>query len=353
MDGFTAGTVVLIILAILVIVILAKGIRIIQQSEVMIIERLGRYHKTLHSGINVIIPIIDQPRSILWRYAQEIPGAGVVVRHVSKDRIDLRETVYDFPKQNVITRDNIVTEINALIYFQIMDPVRSVYEISNLPQAIEKLTQTSLRNVIGDLDLDQTLTSRDTINSRLREILDEATNKWGVKVNRVELQDINPPRDIRDAMEKQMRAERDKRAMILEAEGTKQSQILHAEGQMEAQIKKAEGTKQAQILEAEGQAEARIAVATAEATAIERVAAALGKGCATDPAQYLIAVHYLETFNALTAGQDNKTIYLPYAATAALGSLGAIKTLFEKTPLPAPTQTGTRPARTASRQKED
>ena len=200
MDGFTAGTVVLIILAILVIVILAKGIRIIQQSEVMIIERLGRYHKTLHSGINVIIPIIDQPRSILWRYAQEIPGAGVVVRHVSKDRIDLRETVYDFPKQNVITRDNIVTEINALIYFQIMDPVRSVYEISNLPQAIEKLTQTSLRNVIGDLDLDQTLTSRDTINSRLREILDEATNKWGVKVNRVELQDINPPRDIRDAM---------------------------------------------------------------------------------------------------------------------------------------------------------
>lgn len=248
METITAGTVVLVILAILVVAILAKGIRIIQQSEVMIIERLGRYHKTLHSGINIIIPIIDQPRSILWRYTQEIPGAGVVVRHVSKERIDLRETVYDFPKQNVITRDNIVTEINALIYFQIMDPVRSVYEISNLPQAIEKLTQTSLRNVIGDLDLDQTLTSRDTINSRLREILDEATNKWGVKVNRVELQDINPPRDIRDAMEKQMRAERDKRAMILEAEGTKQSQILHAEGQMEAQIKKAEGSKRSQIL---------------------------------------------------------------------------------------------------------
>jgi|GEM_PF-48068 len=243
METITAGTVVLVILAILVVAILAKGIRIIQQSEVMIIERLGRYHKTLHSGINIIIPIIDQPRSILWRYTQEIPGAGVVVRHVSKERIDLRETVYDFPKQNVITRDNIVTEINALIYFQIMDPVRSVYEISNLPQAIEKLTQTSLRNVIGDLDLDQTLTSRDTINSRLREILDEATNKWGVKVNRVELQDINPPRDIRDAMEKQMRAERDKRAMILEAEGTKQSQILHAEGQMEAQIDRSEPVK--------------------------------------------------------------------------------------------------------------
>lgn len=326
----------LVILAILVVAILAKGIRIIQQSEVMIIERLGRYHKTLHSGINIIIPIIDQPRSILWRYTQEIPGAGVVVRHVSKERIDLRETVYDFPKQNVITRDNIVTEINALIYFQIMDPVRSVYEISNLPQAIEKLTQTSLRNVIGDLDLDQTLTSRDTINSRLREILDEATNKWGVKVNRVELQDINPPRDIRDAMEKQMRAERDKRAMILEAEGTKQSQILHAEGQMEAQIKKAEGSKRSQILEAEGQAEARIAVANAEAAAIEKVTSALKGTGATDPAQYLIAVHYLDSLKDISSGQDNKTIYMPYEATAALGSLGAIKGLFEKDTQDAP-----------------
>ena len=329
----------LVILAILVVAILAKGIRIIQQSEVMIIERLGRYHKTLHSGINIIIPIIDQPRSILWRYTQEIPGAGVVVRHVSKERIDLRETVYDFPKQNVITRDNIVTEINALIYFQIMDPVRSVYEISNLPQAIEKLTQTSLRNVIGDLDLDQTLTSRDTINSRLREILDEATNKWGVKVNRVELQDINPPRDIRDAMEKQMRAERDKRAMILEAEGTKQSQILHAEGQMEAQIKKAEGSKRSQILEAEGQAEARIAVANAEAAAIEKVTSALKGTGTTDPAQYLIAVHYLDSLKDISSGQDNKTIYMPYEATAALGSLGAIKGLFEKDVQEAPAKT--------------
>ncbi|MDD4820420.1 MAG: SPFH/Band 7/PHB domain protein, partial [Flavobacteriales bacterium] len=290
MEGFTVGTIVLVALAIFAIVILAKGIRIVQQSEVMIIERLGRYHKTLHSGINVIIPIIDQPRSILWRFSQEIPNGGFIVRHIAKERIDLRETVYDFPKQNVITRDNIVTEINALIYFQVMDPVRSVYEISNLPQAIEKLTQTSLRNVIGDLDLDQTLTSRDTINSRLREILDEATNKWGVKVNRVELQDINPPRDIRDAMEKQMRAERDKRATILEAEGAKQSQILYAEGQMEAQIKKAEGSKRSQILEAEGQAEARIAVANAEATAIERVTNSLKDTGTTDPAQYLIAV---------------------------------------------------------------
>lgn len=256
MEGITAGTIVLLILVILVVAILAKGIRIIQQSEVMIIERLGRYHKTLHSGINIIIPIIDQPRSILWRYAQEIPGAGVVVRHLSKERIDLRETVYDFPKQNVITRDNVVTEINALLYFQVMDPVRSVYEISNLPQAIEKLTQTSLRNVIGEMDLDQTLTSRDTINSRLREILDEATNKWGVKVNRVELQDITPPRDIRDAMEKQMRAERERREAILRAEGEKRSNILVAEGEKEAMILRAEAKKAAVIAEAEGTANA-------------------------------------------------------------------------------------------------
>lgn len=329
MEDFTFGTIVLVALVVFVVIILAKGIRIVQQSEVMIIERLGRYHKTLHSGINVIIPVIDQPRPILWRFTSEVPGGGVIVRHVSKERIDLRETVYDFPKQNVITRDNIVTEINALIYFQIMDPVRSVYEISNLPQAIEKLTQTSLRNVIGDLDLDETLTSRDTINSRLREILDEATNKWGVKVNRVELQDINPPRDIRDAMEKQMRAERDKRATILEAEGAKQSQILYAEGEMEAQIKRAEGSKRSQILEAEGQAEARIAVANAEAAAIERVTTALAAG-KTDPAQYLIAVHYLDSLKNIASGEDNKTIYIPYEATAALGSLGAIKGIFEK-----------------------
>lgn len=323
------ATLVLVALVLFAIFILAKGIRIVQQSEVMIIERLGKYHKTLNSGINVIIPIVDKPRNILWRYTIETAN-GVIVKHVSKERIDLRETVYDFPKQNVITRDNIVTEINALIYFQIMDPVRSVYEISNLPQAIEKLTQTSLRNVIGDLDLDQTLTSRDTINSRLREILDEATNKWGVKVNRVELQDINPPRDIRDAMEKQMRAERDKRATILEAEGMKQSQILHAEGEMEAQIKRAEGSKRSQILEAEGEAGARIAVATAEAQAIEMVAGALAKS-ATDPAQYLIAVHYLDSLKVMTEGQNNKTIYMPYEATAALGSLGAIKNIFQDT----------------------
>ena len=188
----------------------------------------------------------------------------------------------------MITRDNVVTEINALIYFQIVDPLKSVYEIGNLPNAIEKLTQTTLRNVVGEMDLDECLSSRDTINAKLRAILDDATNKWGVKVNRVELQDINPPLAIRDAMEKQMRAERNRRATILEAEGEKGSQILTAEGQRESDIQRAEGQKQSAILEAEGQAQARIRVAEAEAEAIRLVSDAV-KAYAGDPVQYLIA----------------------------------------------------------------
>ena len=219
-------TIITSLIAVLVVAFALQGIKIVQQSETVIVERLGKYNSTLKSGLNIIIPFIDRPRQIIWRYTSEGPMGNSIVKYVKENRIDLRETVYDFPKQNVITRDNIVTEINALIYFQIMDPVRAVYEIANLPQAIEKLTQTSLRNVIGEMDLDDTLSSRDTINTKLQEILDDATNKWGVKVNRVELQDINPPMDIREAMEKQMRAERDKRATILEAEGFKQSEVL-------------------------------------------------------------------------------------------------------------------------------
>jgi regulator of protease activity HflC (stomatin/prohibitin superfamily) len=240
-----------------------------------------------------------------------------------KQRIDLRESVYDFPKQNVITRDNVVTEINALLYFQIIDPVKALYEIENLPMAIEMLTQTTLRNVIGELDLDQTLTSRDTINSKLRAILDDATDKWGVKVNRVELQDINPPKDIRDAMEKQMRAERDRRAVMLEAEGLKGAQILEAEGSREAQIKKAEGRKIAQILEAEGEAQARINVAEAEAQAISRISEAVAQ--TSNPVNYLIAMRYLEALKDISSGQNNKIVYMPYEATGVLSSLGGIK----------------------------
>jgi len=324
----TQVTIIFALIAIFVITLVVKGLRIVQQSETMIIERLGKYHKTLSSGFNVIIPIIDKPREITWRYTMEDSDGTIFVQHKLQQKIDLRETVYDFPKQNVITRDNIVTEINALIYFQVIDAKRAVYEISNLPQAIEKLTQTSLRNVIGELDLDQTLTSRDTINNKLQEILDEATDKWGVKVNRVELQDINPPQDIRAAMEKQMRAERDKRATILDAEGDKRAAILEAEGEMQAAIKRAEGERRSQILAAEGQAQARIEVAQAEAEAIEKITNAVAKK--GDPINYLVALKYLETLKEMTSGKDNKTIYLPYEASGVLSSLGGIKDILGK-----------------------
>lgn len=315
-------------LSILVVVLLGKGIRIVKQSEAMLIERLGKYHRTLESGINIVIPVIDRPRQINWRYTETGFNGEIISIFKLQDRIDLRENVYDFPKQNVITRDNVVTEINALIYFQIIDPLKSVYEIGNLPNAIEKLTQTTLRNVVGEMDLDQCLSSRDTINAKLRAILDDATNKWGVKVNRVELQDINPPLAIRDAMEKQMRAERTRRATILEAEGEKGSQILTAEGQRESDIQRAEGQKQSAILEAEGQAQARIRVAQAEAEAIRLVSEAV-KGYAGDPVQYLIAQRYLETLSVMTSGTGTKTVFLPFEATGVLSSLGGIKELLK------------------------
>lgn len=329
----------LLFMLLVVVVFVFKGVRIIQQAEVMIIERLGRYHATLESGINIIIPIIDQPRAIDWRYAKTDTTGRIVYITTQTIKIDLRETVYDFPKQNVITKDNVNIEINALVYFQITDPVKSVYEIANLPDAIQKITQTTLRNVVGEMDLDETLTSRDTINGRLRNILDEATNKWGVKINRVEIQDIMPPKDIQEAMEKQMRAERDRRAAILNAEASKKSAILEAEGQKEAQINVAEGDKRSAILRAEGQAEsarkiaegealARIRTAEAEAEAIRNITDAMAKAAETS-AQYLIAVRYLETLKQLAAGETTKTIFLPYEATGVLSSLGAIKEMFK------------------------
>ena len=246
--------------------------------------------------------------------------------------MDLRETVFDFPKQGVITKDNVVTEINALIYFQIIDPVKAVYEINNLPNAIEKLTQTTLRNVIGELELDECLTSRDTINMKLRSILDEATNKWGVKVNRVELQDINPPVDIKEAMEKQMRAERTRRAQIIDAEGTKKAAILEAEGRKGADINRAEGEKQARILRAEGEATARLAVAEAEAEAIQKIAKAVADTKA-DPTQYLIAVKYIETIEAILkeGGAGSKTVFMPYEASGLMSSVGGLKELMSAT----------------------
>ncbi len=312
----------------LIAALAVNGFKIIQQSETMVIERLGRYYQTLPSGINIIWPVIDKARSIDWKYIITDINGKTIVRKETITRIDLRETVYDFPKQNVITRDNVAIEINALLYFQITDPKRSVYEIANLPDALEKLTQTTLRNVIGELDLDHTLTSRDTINQKLRAILDEATDKWGVKVNRVELQDIIPPEDIKVAMEKQMRAERDRRAIILEAEGQKQAIILQAEGDRQAEINKAEGIKQALILKASGEAEARVLVADGEAVAVGKLTQAI-KESGGNPTSYLLALKYIESMKEMVSGKDNKVVYIPYEATALLGSVGSIRNLFD------------------------
>jgi regulator of protease activity HflC (stomatin/prohibitin superfamily) len=319
---------VLAFLAVLAIVFVSKSVKIVQQSETLVIERLGTYHRTLESGINIIWPIVDRAREVDWRYMEEGPKGKSIIHNRRISRIDLRETVYDFPRQNVITKDNVVTEISALLYFQITNPVKAVYEIANLPDAIEKLTQTSLRNIIGEMDLDETLTSRDTINSKLRAILDQATHKWGVKVNRVELQDINPPFDIRSAMEKQMRAERDRRAAILEAEGLKQAQILESQGARESEINRAEGDKQSKILAAEAEAQARLMVAQAEAEAIMRLTGAVA-ATGGDPTQYLIAIRYLEAMKEMVSGKDNKVIYMPYEATGVLSSLGGIREMLE------------------------
>ncbi len=313
---------------VLAIVVISAGVKVVPQSETRVVERLGRFHSVLSPGLNFIIPFVDRPKMIYTRKTEHV-GGRIYVRTSATTIIDLREQVYDFPSQQVITRDNVTTEINALLYFQITDPKKAVYEIDNLPNAIEKLTQTSLRNVIGELELDETLTSRDTINSKLQVILDEATNKWGVKVNRVELQDITPPESVRVAMEKQMQAERNRRAEILNAEGEKQSLILKSEGEKTSKINQAEAVKQTEILRAEGEAQAIILNAQAEADAILRVAEAV-RASNTDPATYMLAMKYIDTLREMTSGKDNKTVYIPYEASSILSSIGSIETLFKK-----------------------
>ncbi len=313
--------IILYVLIAFVVIYILRGIKIVSQSETMIVERLGKYNRTLNAGINVILPIIEQAKETIVRRQN-----GALSR---TSRIDMREQVYDFDKQSVITKDNVMTEINALLYFQIVDPMKAVYEIQNLPVAIEKLTQTTLRNVVGEMELDETLTSRDTINSKLRNVLDDATNKWGVKVNRVELQDITPPESIRRTMELQMQAERNRRAEILKAEGEKQAQILNSEGEKQAEINAAEADKQANILKAEGEARAKVLQAEAEAAAIRNIAEAVADRGA-DPVNYLLAVKYIETLKEVAGGQQNKTVYLPYEASNLLGSLGGIKELLGK-----------------------
>ena len=312
------GIYVLIVIVVLALIIVKKTIVIIPQSETKIIERLGRYYATLKPGINIIIPFIDHAKDIV----SQRNG-----RYTYSNSIDLREQVYDFARQNVITKDNIQMQINALLYFQIVDPFKSVYEINNLPNAIEKLTQTTLRNIIGEMELDQTLTSRDTINTKLRSVLDDATNKWGIKVNRVELQDITPPESVLVAMEKQMQAERNKRATILTSEGEKEKQRLLSEGEKAAIVNKAEAAKQQAILNAEGEATARIRKAEAEAFAIQKITEAVGQ--CTNPANYLLAQKYIQMMQEVAEGKNNKVVYLPYEATNLLGSIGGIKDLFK------------------------
>ena len=286
-------TSILIAIIILVVIFAKMALVIIPQSETKIVERLGRYYATLQPGINIIIPFIDRAKSIV------VLNHG---RYQYSTTIDLREQVYDFPKQNVITKDNVQTEINALLYFQIVDPFKATYEINNLPNAIEKLT-------------------------KLSAVLDDATDKWGVKVNRVELQDITPPDSVLTAMEKQMQAERNKRAQILTSEGQKAAEILASEGERTAIVNKAEAAKEQAILQAEGEAQARIRKAEAEAKAIELITEAVGKS--TNPANYLLAQKYIQMMQELAEGDKTKTVYLPYEATNLLGSIGGIKDLFK------------------------
>ena len=311
-------TYVIIALVVLAVIFIKMSVVIIPQSETRIIERLGKYYATLKPGINIIIPFIDRAKIIMTL------NRG---RYVYSSTIDLREQVYDFDKQNVITKDNIQMQINALLYFQIVDPFKAVYEINNLPNAIEKLTQTTLRNIIGELELDQTLTSRDTINTKLRAVLDDATNKWGIKVNRVELQDITPPVSVLQALEKQMQAERNKRATILNSEGEKAAVVLRSEGEQTSLINRAEASKQQAILKAEGEAQARIRKAEAEAIAIKQITEAVGD--TSNPANYLLAQKYIAMLQELATGDKTKTVYLPYEATNLLGSIGGIKDLFK------------------------
>lgn len=325
----TFSIILAVLVVILAIVVISAGVKVVPQSETRVVERLGRFHSVLAPGLNFIVPFIDRPKTIYTRRIENSIGNRTIVKTVATSIIDLREQVYDFPAQQVITRDNVTTEINALLYFQITDPKKAVYEIDNLPNAIEKLTQTSLRNVIGELELDETLSSRDTINSRLQNILDDATNKWGVKVNRVELQDITPPESVREAMEKQMQAERNRRAEILNAEGEKQSLILRSEGEKTSKINQAEAVKEAEILRAEGEAKAIILNAEAEAEAIRRVAEAVAAS-KTDPATYMLAMKYIETLKEMTSGKDGKTVYIPYEVSSVLSSIGSIKSLFQQ-----------------------
>jgi regulator of protease activity HflC (stomatin/prohibitin superfamily) len=278
--------IVIVVVALFVLLVLARTVRVVPQARAGVVERLGRYHRTLNAGLTIVVPFIDRIRSV----------------------IDLREQVVSFPPQPVITEDNLVVNIDSVIYFQVTDAKAATYEIANYIQAIEQLTVTTLRNVIGGMALEKTLTSRDEINSALRGVLDEATGKWGIRVNRVELKAIDPPGSIKDTMEKQMRADREKRAAILQAEGQKQAAILTAEGEKTAAVLRAEGEKQATILQAEGQAKA-----------IDTVFKAIHEG---NPDPQLLAYQYVQALPQIAQGASNKVWIVPAEFQRALGRIG-------------------------------
>ena len=291
------------ILVLFALVTLFKAVKIVPQKKVMVVERLGKFFKAAEPGLNIILPFVDSVRATL----------------------DLREQITPIEPQSVISRDNVTMEVDAVIYYVIMDAVRATYEVQDLKWGIEQLTLSALRNVIGSLDLDHTLSSRDNINTQIRAALDVSTQPWGIKVLRVELKNINPPNEIKLTMEKQMTAERTRRAVVTTAEGEKAAAILRAEGEKQSSIVSAEGEKQSAILAAEGLAEAKLKTASAEAQAIQLITQAIGS--AGNPTEYLIAQKYLDSLNEI-ARNANKTVFLPYEATGVMGSLGGLKELW-------------------------
>jgi regulator of protease activity HflC (stomatin/prohibitin superfamily) len=304
-------------IALVLLVIAVKTIRIVPQATVMLVERLGKFDKVATSGLNILVPFLDKPRAVYWTNVR--PGL---------QSIDLREQYIDLPPQPVITRDNVTIHVDSVVYWQITDPIKAVYEINDLVGGIVQLTITGMRAVMGEMDLDHTLSQRDQINAKLRVILDEATDKWGVKVTRVDVKNINPPEDVRITMEKQMTAERNRRALVLQAEGDRQAAITRAEGEKQAQVTRAEGEKQSAILAAEGAAQARLRNAEAESEALNRIANAIPGG---DPGQYLITVRYIESLRDMTRTNNSKVIFMPVETSAMLSSVGAIKEVLSQT----------------------
>src|SRR5437773_5009067 len=317
------GIFLLFLIGITLLIVAAKTIKIVPQATVMLIERLGRFSRVASSGLNMIVPFIDKPRAVFWTNTR----GGM-------STIDLREQYIDLPPQPIITRDNVTIHVDSVVYWQITDPVKAVYEMNDLVGGIVQLTITGMRAVMGDMDLDHTLSQRDQINAKLRIILDEATDKWGVKVTRVDVKNINPPEDVRITMEKQMTAERNRRALVLQAEGDRQAAITRAEGEKQASVTRAEGEKQSNILQAEGLAQARLRQAEAEAQAIAQVAQAMKEH--GNPAQYLITTRYIESLRDMTKSNNAKVIFMPVETSSMLSSVGTIKEMFSETGMKSP-----------------